>query len=414
MMGVKEILKEEAELILPSKEEISGLEKSAKEFISLLKTKGLIAFVGGSLAKGTMIKKNGKQDIDIFVVFDYSEKMSKLESVLGKIKLPGELKKVHGSRDYFQIECSNVVLEVIPVVRNEDPELAENVTDVSLSHVKYVRAQIAKNKAISDEIRLAKAFCRANRCYGAEGYVRGFSGYSLEVLVSYFGGFIQFLKGVQKKKVIDPLKQFKKESDVMRELNASKLQGPLVLVDPTFKYRNVTAGLGFETYGRFVEVANAFLKKPSLSFFESKKTDVESLRDFAKKKKAVFIELELSTDRQEGDIAGTKMRKFLDFFSRELVRKQQKVLNKEFEYSGKGKKARGYLVVQEFKEIEVKGPNADLTDAVKSFLKSRKKTAFKRKNYMWAKEKVSIKDIFLEANKIGKEMGAVGKLITLK
>jgi tRNA nucleotidyltransferase (CCA-adding enzyme) len=409
-MGVKEILKEELERIVPSNEEILNLDKSAKNFISLLKSKGLIAFVGGSLAKGTMIKKNGKQDVDIFVVFDYSEKMSKLESVLSKIKLPGELKKVHGSRDYFQIECSNVVLEVIPVVRNEDPELAENVTDVSLSHVKYVRSQIAKNLAISDEIKLAKAFCRANRCYGAESYVRGFSGYSLEVLVIYFGGFLKFLKGVQRRKVIDPLKQFKKDTDVMRELNASKLQGPLVLVDPTFKYRNVTAGLGFETYGRFVEVANAFLKKPSISFFESKKTDIERLKVLAKSKKAKFIEIDLTTDRQEGDIAGTKMRKFLDFFSRELMRKQQKVLDKEFEYSGKGKKAKGYLVVLEAKEIEIKGPNADLTDAVKSFLKSRGRTAYKKKNYMWAKEKVSVKDIFLEANKIGKEMGARGNL----
>ncbi|MFA4887797.1 MAG: hypothetical protein WC595_06310, partial [Candidatus Nanoarchaeia archaeon] len=79
-------------------------------------------------------------------------------------------------------------------------------------------------------------------------------------------------------------------------------------------------------------------------------------------------------------------------------------------YSGRGKKAKGYLAVQEVKEIEIKGPQADLTDAVKSFLKSRGKTAYKKKNYLWAKEKVSIKDIFSQANKVGKEMGARGNL----
>jgi tRNA nucleotidyltransferase (CCA-adding enzyme) len=410
-MGLKEVLKEELEKIVPSEEEILGLEDSADEFIASLKSKGLIAFVGGSLAKGTMIRKSGKQDVDIFVVFDYSEHISKLEKVLGKIKLPGKLLKVHGSRDYFQIECPEVVLEVIPVVRNEDPELAENVTDVSLSHVKYVKAQLARKPSLSDEIRLAKAFCRANRCYGAESYVKGFSGYSLEVLVIHFGGFVNFLKGISKKKVIDPARHFKKEVEVLRELNASKIQGPLVLVDPTFRYRNVTAGLGLETYERFLEVARDFLKRPSIKFFEAQKADIDSLKGLAKKKKAVFVEVALATDRQEGDIAGTKMRKFLDFFSRELARKQQEVLEKEFEYSGKGKKAFGYLVVLEKKEIEVKGPNADLNDAAAAFLKARKKSAFKKKGYLWAKEKTSIREIFEQANKVGKEMGAWGKIV---
>jgi len=335
-MSLQSVLKEELEVISLSREEVLELKKVAKDFIASLKGQGLKAHVGGSLAKGTMVNREGSQDIDIFVVFDYSEDIFKLEKILGKIKLPGrhlayphcgggKLKKVHGSRDYFQIICSDVILEVIPVVKNKDPELAENVTDVSLN-----------------EIKLAKAFCQANRCYGAESYVKGFSGYSLEVLVIHFGGFVKFLKGIGKRRVIDPLKYFKGERDVLNEINSSKLMSPIVLVDPTYKYRNVCAGLGKETFEKFLKIRDGFLKSPLLEYFKRKAIDVESLKKIA----GTFVEIDLKTDRQEGDIAGTKMKKLLDFFAKELGRKQQRVLRKEFDYVG-GKIAKGYLVVAE-------------------------------------------------------------------
>jgi tRNA nucleotidyltransferase (CCA-adding enzyme) len=175
-MKIEKILEEEMFKIVPSSEEVEELMEIANNFISSLKKYKLDAQIGGSLAKGTIVKKSGKQDVDIFVVFNYSEDILKLEGILKKIKFSGKLKKVHGSRDYFQIERGKVILEIIPVVKNKDPELAENVTDVSLSHVKYVCSQIKKNPKVSNEIRLAKAFCHAQRCYGAESYIKGFSG----------------------------------------------------------------------------------------------------------------------------------------------------------------------------------------------------------------------------------------------
>jgi len=403
---MKSVLAEELTRISMSREDVLKMERIAKDFISSLKVEGVKAYVGGSLAKGTMVDREGKQDIDIFVVFDYSKDILKLEGILKKIKLPGVLKKVHGSRDYFQIICGAVILEVIPVVKNRDPETAENVTDVSLSHVKYVGGAVKKNPEIADEIKLAKAFCQANRCYGAESYIHGFSGYSLEVMVIHFGGFVKFLRNVGKKRVIDPLKYFKNEREVLSELNGNKLQGPLVLIDPTYKFRNVSAGLGKETFERFLEVASSFVKNPSLDYFDRKPIDVEGM----KKIKGRFLEIDLKTDRQEGDIAGTKMKKFLDFFARELVRKQQKVLMKEFDYSG-GKTAKGYLVVGEKPEIEVRGPSVGLESASKAFLKAKGKRAFERKKFWWYKEKVSIESVFEGVKKVEKEMGASGELV---
>jgi len=409
-MSVKKILDKVLAKITPSRAEVLRLEKIAKELIVALKKKGVIAHIGGSLAKGTLLKTDTPSDVDIFVVFDYSEDIITLQKTLKKMKLPGPLKLVHGSRDYYQIDCKDMVLELIPVVKNKDPDLAENVTDVSLSHVNYVRSEIKKKPELAKEIMLAKAFCQANNVYGAESYIRGFSGYSLEVLVIYFGSFITMLKKIGKKKVYDPLKYYRGEKEVLREINASKLQGPLVVVDPTHKYRNVTAGLGAETYENFLTKTKEFLKKPSTTFFEKKKLDVGALKNFARNKKATFLELEIKTSRQEGDIAGTKMKKFFDFFVRELMRKGQEILRKEFDYSGSGQVSRGYVVVNEHKEITVRGPSIGLEEPARLFKKSRGKNAYKKGKYWFAREKTSVKEIFGCAKKFGKEMDVEVKL----
>ncbi len=411
-MAMKDVLVSELNVIRLSDSEVSGLRSVASDLIRKLKENGLEAFIGGSMAKGTMVRRRGRQDIDIFVVFDYSEDVLKLEGVLEKMKLPGDLKKVHGSRDYFHVDCGDVVLEVIPVVKNSDPELAENVTDMSLSHVKYVKGEIERKPDLAGEVMLAKTFCRAQRCYGAEGYGRGFSGYSLEILVIYFGGFVKFLKGVGKKKVIDPHKYFRNKMEVLRELNSSKLQGPLVVVDPTYRYRNVCAGLGLETFEKFLEVASNFLKSPSLEGFVRKDFDVEGLKNFASDEKARFLELGLFSDRQEGDIAGTKMRKILGFFVRELERNGQEVLRVEFDYSGSGHEAKGYLVVVENEIVERKGPSVGLQEQAAKFC-GAKKDSFKRKGFWWCRESVSVERVLEFVKKVEREMGAEIGLINI-
>lgn len=403
-MKLKELLEEVFSEISVGIKEADYFKEKTKEFISELKKRGLNAEVGGSLAKGTMIKSRSLVDIDIFVVFDSSEDMPKLLEVLKKSKLPGELKVLHGSRDYYQINCSDFIFELIPVLKNKDPTLAENVTDVSLSHVKYVREEIKKNPALAREIMLSKAFARANKVYGAESYVKGFSGYALEVLVIYFGSFIKFLKYASKKKVIDPKRYFRNEAEVMRELNESKLMCPLVLVDPTNKFRNVTAGLSEETYQRFLSSAKSFLNRPHKDFFSIKEINVLDIKKVAKKEKAKFLEISFSTEKQEGDIAGTKMRKVFDFLTRELIRKEQKVLVKEFVYPGLGQKSKGYLVIKEKKEVVVSGPSRGLEDASEEFRKSRGKTAFLKGKQWFAKEKVSLKKILEKVKEFEEDM----------
>ena len=86
-------------------------------------------------------------------------------------------------------------------------------------------------------------------------------------------------------------------------------------------------------------------------------------------------------------------------------------MKKEFDYSGKGKTSKGYLVVDEKTEIEVRGPSVGLQEAVKNFKKAKGKSVFARKGHWWFREKVSVESVFELVKKVSGEMGASGKLV---
>ena len=107
--SVNSILKQVLNEVEPSKEEIKLINNGAKDFVSefkkILSSSKIKAevFVGGSYAKGTMIKK-GVYDIDIFVRFDKDYSDEEISDITeGLLKKKWVFKRVHGSRDYFQI-----------------------------------------------------------------------------------------------------------------------------------------------------------------------------------------------------------------------------------------------------------------------------------------------------------------------
>jgi len=386
-MSLNNILKEELNLISLSKQEEKDLKDQVQEILKKLSKNKVKAFVGGSLAKGTIIKKR-TQDVDVFVVFKDNKELEKLESVLIKENL--NYTKLHGSRDYFQIKEDDIVFELIPTLKTKDK--VENVTDLSLMHVKYVLDKRSRNKNLSNEIKLAKAFCYSQECYGAESYIKGFSGYSLEVLVIYFGGFVKFLKGIQKETLIDSEKFYKNKESIKQELNENKLTSPVILIDPTYKHRNILAGLSDKTFSSFLRAAKSFLKTPSIKFFEKQKLDIEKIRAQAEKKDLRFIELAFSTNKQEGDIAATKMKKFFEFIVSEFKKRSQKVIFEKFVYES-GQDSKGYIVVKENKELELKGPPISLKEAIKHFKQAHKK-AYEKKGFIYTKKQISLEEIF--------------------
>ncbi len=64
-------------------------------------------FVGGSLAKGTLIKKD-KYDIDIFIRFKDDKNASDIvEKILKGARIKAD--RIHGSRDYFSAKRGRII-----------------------------------------------------------------------------------------------------------------------------------------------------------------------------------------------------------------------------------------------------------------------------------------------------------------
>ena len=407
--GIKPSPKEINEFRLQVKEFVKKLEKIVKS----LKIK-VDVFVGGSFAKGTVMKKD-VYDADVFLRFDKRHKndMQKLmEKILSEFS---DKTKIHGSRDYFIIKMSNsFVIEVVPVLKIKSPREAENITDLSYFHVNYIRRKLSKK--LLNETVLAKTFCHASGCYGAESYIKGFSGYGIELLINEYKSFSKFVREISKmnvneKKVIDTDKKFKNRQEILMNLNGAKLQSPIVLIDPTFKQRNALAALSKETFIKFQKYCKEFLKNPNERFFDKKESDFAKLAESAKKRKSDFTAIEIKTDRQEGDIAGSKLLKFYEHILEELE-KSFVIKKKEFDYEN-GKKAKCFFEAKSRKEILHKGPKTNDEENVKNFRKKHKNT-FTKSGRIYSKEKINFKiGKFLEAWKAKnakrmKEMHVVG------
>ncbi|NCN86667.1 hypothetical protein GW932_02450 [archaeon] len=395
MNKINSVLKETLKEIIPSKETETYMSDEIKVFLEKInkrinKTKIKVEpFVGGSFAKKTLVKK-GSYDVDLFLRFDKKYKEKDLTKLTKKL-LKG-IKKVsivHGSRDYFQVNINPwFFIEVVPVIKVNNPKDSKNITDLSYSHVKYINKKI-KSQKILDEIKLAKAFCSANETYGAESYVNGFSGYGIELLVYSYKSFEKFLKELSKKRkeklIIDIEKDYKNSKEILFELNGSKLISPIILIDPTFKERNVLAALNEETFEKFKESAKAFLKRPSIGFFKKRQISLDELKENSKKEGNEFVLVLSKTKKQKGDIAGTKLLKFHKHLKKE-IEKSFNVIDFGFKYGDK-QEGKSYFIVKKKDYLLFSGPKEVDKNSVEKFKKEHNKT-YLEKGRVFAKEKI--------------------------
>lgn len=381
-MRYQQIFKEVLNKSVPSKDERAKVLSQVNAFLKNLNSElkrvrvNAKAMLGGSYSKDTWL--SGDYDVDIFVKFSLQHKEQNLSDLLEKALKKWHHERIHGSRDYFWVR-DGIKYEIVPVLDIQKAEQAENVTDFSPLHVAWVNK---KGKKFKNDIRIAKKFCKGTSCYGAESYIRGFSGHVLDILVIYSKGFIPLLKAARdwKPKVVLDYNNIYKGKALMM-LNKSKTEGPLILVDPVQPGRNAAAALTQENFDKFVKAAKAFLKKPSNNFFVEKEIDFNSL-----KKKGHLIQIKVKTLDDKEDVAGTK---FVRAF--EHVRSQLQ----DFRVKDAGwlwdKKEKGiWWFVLGKKQLPAvcdwQGPPIKLADAVKKFKKIYRKT-FTKQGRVWAKVK---------------------------
>jgi len=372
---IDDVLKE----IRPTEEEKAEVLASAALVLKKInrRLKNAKAIVGGSAAKGTWLK--GLHDIDIFVKFDYNkykEKSAQLSDILLKSieKEFNGIARLHGSRDYFQVRSGKFTYEIVPILDVKKAGQAKNITDVSPLHAKWVN----KHGKFKDDIRLTKKFCKAAKVYGAESYIKGFSGYVCEVLTISHGGFFGLVKSAAKWKdraVVDA-EEFYKGKDVLMEMNKSKTHSPLTVVDPVQSDRNAAAVLSRENFEKFKLWCIVFLKNPSKRFFVEKSISIEELIREAGKNELIILDARLRKGKE--DVIGAKLVKLVEHLRNTLEDKSFRVYGYGWDWDKeKEKKALIYFIVDEnaLPKMEKRiGPPLKIKKHAELFRRKYKKT----------------------------------------
>ncbi|MBS3114025.1 nucleotidyltransferase domain-containing protein [Candidatus Woesearchaeota archaeon] len=386
-MKIKQILDEALKEIQPDK----NYEKEIFEKLDLIikkinqNQKNIKAILGGSGAKGTWLKTF---DADIFALFDYKkfkDKSDKLSDILEKIlkKRFKNVLRLHGSRDYFQIKQGNFTFEIVPILKIQKSEQAKNITDASPLHSKWV----SRHKKLVNEMKLTKQFCQAQNIYGAESYIRGFSGYICEILTVYYGSFLNLIKNAAKwnSRVIVDAQGYYKGKDVFKLVNTSKLISPLIVIDPVQKDRNAAAALSIEKFEAFKKASIEFLKKPSKEFFARK--DLKSL--FLKEKTSNSKLIIIKADPLSGkiDVVGSKLLKIYEFLNEKLQKHDFRIKKTDWEWYKKSDAVFYFLFDNKPlpKFVEIEGPPLKIKQHADNFKKIHKKT-FVKKNKIYALE----------------------------
>lgn len=374
------ILKRVLPVISPSPTELEQAELAASRFVSKLnnnlKSKGAKAIVGGSNKKQTQLRNTF--EIDVFALFGY-KKYSQNDKNLSEILEPAlkrsfkKAERIHGSRDYFQVSIKPHTFEVIPILKISSAKQAKNITDVSPLHARWV-AKNAKGKF--GEIRLAKAFMAACGVYGAESYIRGFSGYACEILTIHYGSLLKLLRAAIKwkeKQIIDTERHYKSRNPLL-ELNKSKTGSPLIIIDPVQPSRNVSAALSREAFNLFKETASKFLKKPSEEFFKKKTLTKKELVK-SKGKGLKLLILELPPKKNKKDVMGAALLGKYEMLKEAFLKNSFKIEKSSWQWEG-GKALLWFFISGKYprKYEKRKGPKTSDKKNSERFRQKHKRT----------------------------------------
>ncbi|MCF7866278.1 nucleotidyltransferase domain-containing protein [Candidatus Woesearchaeota archaeon] len=347
------------------------------------------AELGGSVAKGTFLPDDF--DADIFIRFNPDLKFdisNETEKLLGFLK---DVKRVHGSRDYFQLVYNNVLFEIVPVIDVDTWSKAKNVSDMSPLHVKYFNKK-ADDKT-REEVKITKLFMKAQRVYGAESYIKGFSGHVVDLLIIKYGSFLELVKMASKWKDKTVIDVEKHHADPLFSLNESKTSSPLVIVDPIQKDRNASAALSTENYESFKKACKEFIKKGGVGFFEKK--DFEKLvlerKNFMSIQNCIF-DIDVVPLEEKDDVAGSKVLKIKEHLLRRLTDEGFSVVWSDWDFEEEKSIIALEIPKENIKKVFIRdGPQLDMKGHSEEF-KKKHKDVFEEEDRLKAKVKRNFVD----------------------
>jgi tRNA nucleotidyltransferase (CCA-adding enzyme) len=223
--------------------------------------------VEGSFAKGTWLKTDPELDVFIILPNNYNKEFIKNE-LYPKLRAwlndysPLEQYSEH---PYLTLQIHGVKVDIVPSIESLPGAKILTAVDRTHLHTEYVKRKT--DEKLRDEIRLTKAFARGIGVYGAEIKIKGFSGYLLELLTIYYGGFRRLLEVAANEWI--PGKIYIDIEGVSDQLQAKQAFGnpPMIVIDPTDPKRNVAAAVSMEKLSEFIMAARLYLSNPKEEFF---------------------------------------------------------------------------------------------------------------------------------------------------
>jgi tRNA nucleotidyltransferase (CCA-adding enzyme) len=269
------VLEQARKISIPARQEQEKTGALAEKLLGLVKKESsnfpevTSVELGGSFAKGTWLK--GKLDFDIFVKMKKDTDEKQFEEIGRKIGF-ASMKKYHpyvrySEHPYVEAIVEDTKVNVVPCYDVEKGQWKSSA-DRSSFHTRFILEQLDEEE--KNEVRLLKKFLRGIDIYGAEIAMEGFGGYVSEVLIYYHGSFMKVLEAAanfaQGQVIGNPTKKF---------------ETALVLIDPIDSNRNLGTAISAQNFGKFILAARAYLKKPSLVFFNGKKpiSDAKNLQN---------------------------------------------------------------------------------------------------------------------------------------
>ncbi len=369
--GIEAIKRKILEKITPTEKELEKEKEIAEKIIKKIKAvKGihLEAILAGSLSRNTHLK--GERDIDIFILFDKKVKKEKFvkEGLKLAKKISGKNWEIdYGEHPYVKTEIEGYKVELIPAYKIKTTKELISSVDRTPFHTEFVKEKIKGKQR--NEVRLLKKFLKGIECYGAELKTQGFSGYLVELLILKYKNFENALKNASQWKDRKVLSMEKIEKGKEKELLKEYL-APLIFLDPTDETRNVSAAVSKESYEKFKEKAETFLKKPLVDFFYPKPVKILKKTDFMKKiSKKNLVLIETGYKKIHEDVTFGQLRKFLKKLKVALKKEDFTVLREKL-WSDQKKKMLLLVEVKEEKlgkEKLVKGPPAKMKEHGKKF-----------------------------------------------
>lgn len=268
---IAEVLAEALKRITPTSQDKKRVLELAKNLqrrveVAARKAKAPVEVrVEGSIAKNTWLREF--PDIDIFMRVPEivpRETFATLYLDIAK-EATSEAKQVerYAEHPYLEAFFDNVRVNIVPCYRVKKGEWI-SATDRTPFHTDYVKPLL--NEELCGHIRLLKQFMKGIGVYGAEIKVGGFSGYLCELLVLFYGGFLQVLEAAvewNNNIYIDLGSHYENTESTLKRIFTE----PLVIIDPVDKGRNAASAVRKERLDEFVAASRGLLRKPAGEFF---------------------------------------------------------------------------------------------------------------------------------------------------